>query len=472
MSETKMEPYARATKIWVLALASVASLMAALDAMVVTTALGTIRIDLGASMEALQWTVNAYTLTFAVLLLTGAALGDRLGRRRMFAAGLGLFVAASVACALATNVGWLIAARAGQGAGAALLMPLAMAVLSAVFPPQERGKALGIFSGVTGVALIAGPAVGGAVAEGLAWQWIFWINVPIGLIAIPLVLSRVPESFGPAARLDLRGLVLVTGAALAIVWGLMRGNRVGWTNAEILASLLTGVVLGVAFVGWELRASEPMVPMRLFYARAFASGIVASFLFYASMYGVVFFLPQFFQTGQGFGPFDSGLRLLPWTATLFVFAPIGGSLVNRLGERPLVVTGLVMQAAGFCWISLTSTPGVAFVNLVPPLILAGAGVSMAMPAAQNAVLSAVATNEVGKASGIFNMSRFLGGTFGVALVVAVFAGSGSVASAPAFSNGFAAAIAVSAVLSLAAAIAALALPAKHASTIADAESPA
>jgi MFS family permease len=215
MSETKMEPYARATKIWVLALASVASLMAALDAMVVTTALGTIRIDLGASMEALQWTVNAYTLTFAVLLLTGAALGDRLGRRRMFAAGLGLFVAASVACALATNVGWLIAARAGQGAGAALLMPLAMAVLSAVFPPQERGKALGIFSGVTGVALIAGPAVGGAVAEGLAWQWIFWINVPIGLIAIPLVLSRVPESFGPAARLDLRGLVLVTGAALA-----------------------------------------------------------------------------------------------------------------------------------------------------------------------------------------------------------------------------------------------------------------
>jgi EmrB/QacA subfamily drug resistance transporter len=265
MSETKMEPYARATKIWVLALASVASLMAALDAMVVTTALGTIRIDLGASMEALQWTVNAYTLTFAVLLLTGAALGDRLGRRRMFAAGLGLFVAASVACALATNVGWLIAARAGQGAGAALLVPLAMAVLSAVFPPRERGKALGIFSGVTGVALIAGPAVGGAVAEGLAWQWIFWINVPIGLIAIPLVLSRVPESFGPAARLDLRGLVLVTGAALAIVWGLMRGNQVGWTNAEILASLLTGVVLGVAFVGWELRASEPMVPMRLFY---------------------------------------------------------------------------------------------------------------------------------------------------------------------------------------------------------------
>ena len=454
-----------------LALASVASLMAALDAMVVTTALGTIRIDLGASMEALQWTVNAYTLTFAVIANRCCAwrpVGQaahvcsgprpiRRGVRRLRAGNQ---------CWLAhRGAGW--AGRWGRALDAAC-----DGGFECSLPAAGTWKGAGIFSGVTGVALIAGPAVGGAVAEGLAWQWIFWINVPIGLIAIPLVLSRVPESFGPAARLDLRGLVLVTGAALAIVWGLMRGNQIGWTNAEILASLLTGVVLGVAFVGWELRASEPMVPMRLFYARAFASGIVASFLFYASMYGVVFFLPQFFQTGQGFGPFNSGLRLLPWTATLFVFAPIGGSLVNRLGERPLVVTGLVMQAAGFCWISLTATPGVAFVNLVPPLILAGAGVSMAMPAAQNALLSAVATNEVGKASGIFNMSRFLGGTFGVALIVAVFAGSGSVASARAFSNGFAAAIAVSAVLSLAAAIAALALPAKHASTIADAKSPA
>jgi MFS family permease len=222
------QPSERAAKAWVLVLTSVASLMAALDAMVVTTALGTIRVDLGASIEALEWTVNAYNLTFAVLLLTGAALGDRLGRRRMFAAGLGLFVAASAACALAGNVGWLIAARAVQGAGAALLMPLAMALLSAAFPPQERGRALGIFSGVTGLALIAGPVVGGMVAEGLAWQWIFWINVPIGLIVLPLVLGRIPESFGAAARLDIRGLVLVTGAALAIVWGLMRGNDVGW----------------------------------------------------------------------------------------------------------------------------------------------------------------------------------------------------------------------------------------------------
>jgi EmrB/QacA subfamily drug resistance transporter len=388
----------------------------------------------------------------------------------MFAAGLGLFVAASAACALAGNVGWLIAARAVQGAGAALLMPLAMALLSAAFPPQERGRALGIFSGVTGLALIAGPVVGGMVAEGLAWQWIFWINVPIGLIVLPLVLGRIPESFGAAARLDIRGLVLVTGAALAIVWGLMRGNDVGWASSEILAAMLAGIVLTVAFVAWELRAREPMVPMRLFRARAFSSGVAASFLFYGSMYGVVFFLPQFFQTTQGFGPLGAGLRLLPWTATLFVFAPIGGGLVNRLGERPLVAVGLLMQALGFAWIGLITAPDVAFVHLVAPLVLAGAGVSMAMPAAQHAVLGAVAANEVGKASGIFNMSRFLGGTFGIALVVAVFAAAGNVASARAFSNGFVAAIGVSAFLSLVAAIAALAIPGKRESTMTQAKS--
>jgi EmrB/QacA subfamily drug resistance transporter len=449
------------TKTWVLLLASVASLMAALDAMVVTTALGTIRVDLGASIEALEWTVNAYNLTFAVLLLTGAALGDRWGRRRMFAAGLGLFVAASAACALAGNVGWLIAARAVQGAGAALVMPLAMALLSAAFPPEERGKALGIFSGVTGLALIAGPVMGGAIAGGLAWQWIFWINIPIGLIAIPLALGRIPESFGSVARLDIGGLILVTGAALAIVWGLMRGNDVGWADAEIIAVMLAGVVLAVAFVAWELRAGEPMVPMRLFRAHAFSSGVAASFLFYASMYGVVFFLPQFFQTAQGLGPLGAGLRLLPWTATLFVFAPIGGALVNRLGERPLVVVGLLMQALGFAWIGVIAASDLSFAHLVAPLILAGAGVSMAMPAAQNAVLGAVAAGEVGKASGIFNMARFLGGVFGIALAVAVFAATGSVGSPHAFGAGFISAISASAALSLMAAIAALALPGKR-----------
>jgi len=277
------EPSEKALKTWVLVLTSVASLMVALDALVVTTALSTIRIDLGASIEALQWTMNAYNLSFAVLLLTGAALGDRLGRRRIFIAGLILFVAASAACALARSAGFLIAARAVQGAGAALVMPLAMALLSAAYPPQERGKALGIFSGLTGLALIAGPVLGGVVAEGIAWQWIFWINIPIGLVAIPLARSRIPESFGPAAAVDIPGVVLVTGAALGLVWGLMRGNNAGWTSPEVAAALVAGFLLAFAFVAWELRASAPMLPMRLFRSRAFSSGNAASFLYSASL---------------------------------------------------------------------------------------------------------------------------------------------------------------------------------------------
>src|SRR5260221_1298634 len=460
------------TKSWVLALASTASFMAALDALVVTTALGTIRLDLRASIEALEWTVNAYNLSFAVLLLTGAALGDRFGRRRMFAVGVGVFVAASAACALAGSAGWLIAARAVQGAGAALVMPLAMALLGAAFPREERGKALGIFSGVTGLALIAGPVVGGAVAEGIAWQWIFWLNVPIGVIAIPLAVRRIPENFGPRTALDISGLVLVTGAAIGLVWGLMRGNSAGWGSIEVVAALALGCLLAVAFVAWELRAGAPMVPMRFFRSRAFSSGIAASFLFYAAMYGTLFFLPQFLQTAQGNGPLGAGLRLLPWTATTFVVAPIAGGLVNRIGERKLIAVGLLLQAIGMAWVGLIAAPDLAYAKLVAPLILAGAGVTMAMPAAQSAVLGAVAGTEIGKASGIFNMARFLGGAFGVAILAAVFAATGSLGSTQAFSAGFAATIGVSAALSLAAAIVGLRLPARRDATVAEATSKA
>ena len=449
----------KAGKAWVLALASVASCMVALDALAVTTALSTIRRDLDTSIETLEWTVNAYNLTFAVLLLTGMAIGDRFGRRRMFVCGLGLFTGASAACALAT-AGWLIAGRAVQGAGAALVVPLAMALLSAAFPRQQRGRALGIFNGVTGMALIAGPIAGGAIAQGIAWQWIFWINLPIAAIVIPLAIRRVDESFGPNIALDFAGLALVTGSALGLVWGLMRGNAAGWNSLEVGGALGAGTLLAAAFVAWELRASAPMVPMRFFQSRAFASGIAASFLFYASMYGVLFFLPQFLQTAQGNGPLAAGLRLLPWTSTLFVFAPIGGTLVNRIGERPLVVIGLAVQALGMAWIGLAAAPDL-YAALVLPLVLAGAGVSVAMPAAQNAVMSSVSASEVGKASGIFNMSRYLGGVFGIALLVAAFTQAGGFGSARAFSAGFALSIGVAAGLSLAGAIAGLALPGRE-----------
>ncbi|MBN9489486.1 MAG: MFS transporter [Alphaproteobacteria bacterium] len=443
---------------WVLVLTSVASLMVALDAMVVTMALNTIHADLRTSIEALEWTVNAYNLTFAVLLLTGTALGDRFGRRRLFMAGLGLFMTASAGCALAEDAAWLIAARALQGVGAALVMPLGMALLGVAFPREQRGKALGIFSSITGIALIAGPLVGGAIAEGIAWQWIFWINVPIGLILLPLIRTRIPESVGPRAPLDIGGLVLVTGAAFGVIWGLMSSTRHGWSDPESSASLAAGIVLGSVFVAWEKSVSAPMVPMSFFRVPAFSSAIAASWLFYAAMYGTLFLLPQFLQVGQSATPLGAGLRLLPWTATLFVFAPIGGNLIRRAGERRIVIIGLLMQAAGMVWVALVARPDLPYIGLVAPLILTGAGVSLAMPAAQNAILGAVAPTEIGKASGIFNMFRYLGGAFGIVVQVAVLGGAANVPSAESFSAGFARAMATAAALSLVGAIVATGLP--------------
>jgi EmrB/QacA subfamily drug resistance transporter len=443
---------------WVLALASVASLMAALDTLVVTTALTTIQRDLGASIDELEWTVNAFNLSFAVLIMPAAAVGDRFGRRRMLAAGVALFAVASAACALAPSIGWLIAARAVQGVGAALITTLAFALVSATFPSERRGSAIGIFFAVTGVGVAGGPLVGGAVTEGLAWQWIFWLNVPIGLVLAPLVAMRVPESFGPRAALDVAGLALVTGGVLGLVWGLVRGNLAGWDSAEVVTTLAAGALLLVAFVAWELRARAPMLPMRFFRSRAFSAANAASFLAVGSLYTGVFFLAQFLQTALGHGPLDAGLRLLPWTATLFFVAPVAGALVDRIGERPFLVAGPLLQAIGMGWIALVADPGIAYSELVAPLVVAGMGVSLTFPSSQNAIIGAVPPEAIGKAAGTNTTMRQLGGVFGIAVSVAVFAGAGSYASAQAFTDGFEAAMIVSATLSLLAALAGASLP--------------
>lgn len=436
------------TQKWVLILTSIATLMAMLDAMVVATATSAIRADLGASLSTLQWTMNAYNLSLAALLLTGAALGDRFGRRLVFVTGLAVFVVASVACALARSAEWLIAARVVQGAGAALVTPLSMALLSAAFPPERRGRALGLFSGITGLALILGPVLGGVIAGNMAWQWIFWLNVPIGLPLILLVIRRIPESKGPAVSLDIPGALLVMGASIGLIWGLMRGSNTGWSDSEAPLALGIGAAFTICFVWWERRAKHPMVPMRLFSSRTFSSGIGACFLFYAGMYGVVFFLPQFFQSAQGHGPLAAGLRLLPWTATLFFIAPVAGNMVDRIGERPVMVAGLLLQTIGFAWIAWVASPGTAYLNVVVPLAVAGAGISMAGPAAQKAVLGAVAMQEIGKASGIFNMARILGGATGIAIAVVAFSIWGSLGSDRDFSEGFAHVMVICAALSV------------------------
>jgi EmrB/QacA subfamily drug resistance transporter len=452
---------------WVLALASAASFMVVLDLLVVATALTTIKRDLGASIAELEWTVNAYTLSFAVLLMTAAALGDRFGRRRVLTAGLGLFGAASAACALAPSATWLIAARAVQGAGAAMIMPLALALLNSAFPPQRRGWAMGIFGALTGLAAVVGPVIGGAITQSIAWQWIFWVNVPIAALAIVVLRVRVAESAGPGGTLDVTGLALGGGAALGLVWGLVRGNAAGWGSAEVVGTLGGGGVLAVAFTWWQLRARAPMLPLRLFRNRAFAAGNGVIFLLNASLTGAVFFMAQFQQAGLGQGPLGAGLRLLPWGVAPFLVAPRAGALCDRIGERPLILAGLVLQSAGVGWIALLARPGLPYAELITPMVASGCGIWMALPAVTKAVVGSVGPADIGTASGAFSTFRQLGGAFGVAIQAAVFASAGGYASARAFSAGFAPAMGTAAGLALAAVIAAACLPGRSASRAAD-----
>jgi EmrB/QacA subfamily drug resistance transporter len=444
---------------WTVVLAGVGSLMAALDTLVVSTALPAIRVDLGASVAALEWSVNAYNLSFAVLLITGAALGDRFGRRGMYAAGLGLFALASAACALAPDPGTLIAARTLQGAGAALVMPLALALVTGAFPPEKRGAAIGMFSAITGIAVACGPLVGGAVVQGLAWQWVFWVNVPIGIVAAGLVLRRLPETFGPRVRVDLRGLLLVTLGTFGIVWGLVRSDAAGWASVEVIGAIAAGLVLGVAFVGWERRAAAPMLPLRLFSSRAFRAGNAAIFCTFAALFASVFFYAQYLQTALGYDPFATGLRLLPWTATFVTVAPLTGALTDRVGERPLLFAGLTLQGAGMAWMALIADTSTTYGQLLGPFLVGGIGVSMAIPSAQNSVMGAVGDDVLGVAAGANSMMRELGGVFGIAVVVAVFAGAGGFESPAAFVAGFGPAMGVGAGLAAVGALATLTLPA-------------
>ena len=444
---------------WVVVLTALGSFMGALDTLVVSTALPTLRLDLGASIEQLEWTVNAYNLSFAVMLIPAAALGDRFGRRRLYALGLVGFALASAAAAVSPDVSWLIGARAVQGVAAAFMMSLGLALLSAAFPAERRGTAIGLFSAVTGIAVASGPLVGGAVVNGLDWAWIFWLNVPIGLLAAPLALARMGESFGPNTSMDLRGLGLVSGGALGIVWGLVRGNSAGWDSPEVVATLMAGALLVAAFVAWELRAAEPMIPMRFFRSRAFSAGNLAIFAVFGSLFAEVYFFSQLLQTGMGYDVLGAGLRLMPWTGTFLLVGPVAGALADRIGERPLMVTGLLVQAAGAIWIALIASPDLAYSELVVPMVVAGIGISMAIPSAQNSVLGSVADDAIGKAAGTNSVMRELGGVFGIAVAVAVFAGAGSYASPQAFTDGFAPAVAVAAALALIGAVAGSFLPA-------------
>jgi len=447
-NDTAQSSAQRSRSGWTLALTSVAFFMTALDALVVVTALPAIQRDLGASVSNLEWTVNAYSLAFAAGIITAAALGDRLGRRRVFVWGLALFTGASVVCALAPNTEALIAARALQGLGGAVVTPLALTILAAAFPAERRGAVVGIWGGIGGLAIAGGPLIGGAVTQGLDWHWIFWVNVPIGLVAIVLSRIRLAESRGPDSRLDLLGAILVTAGAVGIAWGLVRANTVGWASLEIVAALSCGVLLLVGFIAWERRAPAPMLPLGLFRIRAFAAANATAFLMMGSIFAAAFLMSQYFQFALGYSPLGTGLRFLPWTATPMVIAPLAGALSDRIGRRPIMAGGLLLQALGLGWIALHATTDLGYEQLVLPLVIAGVGISMAVPTTPTAALSAVAPQDMGKASGTNNTLQRFGGVFAVAVAGAVFAGNGHLGSPASFTAGFRPALAVIACLSV------------------------
>jgi EmrB/QacA subfamily drug resistance transporter len=453
--------------LWTLAITSIALFMVVLDNLVVSTALPVIRVDLAATIEELEWTVNAYTLTFAVFLLTGAALGDRFGRRRVFALGIGLFTAASAAAALAPSMDALIAARALQGIGGALVMPLTLTILSGAFPADRRGVALGLWGSIGGIAVAAGPLVGGLVIEGIAWQWIFWLNVPVGLALVPLARLRLRETQGPDKALDLGGLALVSGGLLGLVWGLINGNGHGWTSAAVVSALAGGILLLAAFVAWELRAREPMLPMRFFRNRAFAAGNAAALLMNFGMFGAIFLLTRFFQTAQGYSPLEAGLRVLPWTLMPMVVAPIAGALSDRIGGRTLMATGLALQALGLAWNAAVTEATVGYGALLGPFVVSGIGMGMFFAPLANIVLGSVRPEEEGKASGANSAVREVGGVLGVAVLASVFSQTGSYTTAETFVDGLVPATFIGAAVVAAGALVALTIPRRRRNTSAE-----
>ncbi len=453
-----MPSRSRPAAAWTLGLVSAVLFMVTLDNLVVTTALPRIRIDLGASLSGLEWIVNSYTLSFAVLLMTGAALGDRFGRRRMLVIGLGIFTAASAAAALAPSTGALIAARAVQGIGGALTLPLTLTLLSEAFPAGRRGIALGIWSGISGLGVALGPVIGGAVVSGISWHWIFWINVPVGLIVLPLAARRLTESHGPNGALDLPGVALASGGLFGIVFALVRANALGWTSLPVLATGGLGIALLIAFVVWEQRTATPMLPMTFFRSRAFSATNIVSLAMYFGMFGAIFLLAQFFQTAQGMSPIEAGIRTLPWTAMPIFVAPLAGLLSDRVGSRPLMAAGLTLQATALAWLATELSPTLSYGRMIVPFILAGAGMALVFAPSANAVLGSVRDDQAGQASGATNAIREVGGVLGIAVLSSVFTSSGGYATANAFVGGLTPAVTVAAAMLGVGALAALAVP--------------
>ncbi|MGY2704458.1 DHA2 family efflux MFS transporter permease subunit [Nocardioides sp. HB32] len=404
--------------------ASVPMFMATLDNLVMTSALPVIRADLGSSVGQLSWFVNAYTLSFATFMLPAATLGDRLGRRRMMLVGLTVFTLASIASALSTTSEALIAARAVQGLGAAAIMPLSLTLLASAVPPARRAAAIGIWGGVSGLGVALGPVIGGAVVEGVSWQAIFWLNVPVALVAGPLLLIAIRESRGTWQRLDVAGVLMLGGAVFLGVWGIVHGNDDGWSDPRVLVPLVVAALLLPAYVLWARGRSYAVLPLRLFSSRNFSVANVIALFFTIGMFGTVFLLAQYLQIVQGYTPLEAGVRTLPWTAAPMVVAPIAGALAPRVGLRPLLSIGLVMQTASLVWFAVLTETGAAYPAFVPALLLAGVGMGLTFAPMATAVLDGLPDSDFAIASSANSTVREFGVAIGVALLTAVFLANG------------------------------------------------
>jgi EmrB/QacA subfamily drug resistance transporter len=442
----------------VLAAVGIPTFMVTLDNLVVSTALPVIRTDLHASLTSLQWFVNAYTLPFAAFLLTASAIGDRIGRRRMFLAGLVIFTLASAAAGLATETWQLTAARAVQGLGGAAVAPLALTLLAQAVPEHRRTAAVGIWGGISGLGVAVGPVVGGAVVEGLDWHWIFWLNVPVGVLAVALAAYVLGESRGGARRLDPLGLVLSSAGMLLVIWGVVDGPGHGWASARVLGMLITGGALTVAFVAWQWRNPTPMLPLSLFRSRGFSLVNIVTLTFSAGTFGAVFLLAQFFQVVQGLSPLDSGLRTLPWTAAPMIVAPLAGLFGDRIGQRNLIVAGQVLLAGAIAWIGLISQADVSYPRLIGAFVMAGVGMGLTFAPISTMALNSVSAEERGVASGTSNTIRELGVAAGVASLASVFSSYGSFATHQSFVDGLRPAVLVGAAVVAAGAVVGVFLP--------------
>ncbi len=419
-----------------LAVASIAAFMTSIDMMVVTTAIPALRRSLGGDLGALEWTVNAYLLAFACLLLTASGLGDRFGRRRVFTVGLAGFAASSIAAALAPSIGVLVAARAAQGATAALVLPLTLTMISEAFPAEARGRAIGIWGGVLGLGGVLGPILGGGIVQAFGWSWIFWINVPIAVALIPASLRFVTETFGVRQPLDVLGLGLESLGFLAICWGLVQATSHSIGSAAVVAPVVGGTVLVTCFVSWERKARHPMLPLSIFRNARFNVANAVSFCIYGSLTGSVFLMSQYFQIAQHHDPIAAALRFIPWPLPTIVVAPLAGSLAAKYGNQRFMAAGMAIQALALSWFALVAHANTPYLEVCVPLVVSGVGIGLVFPTVSGEVVASVRREQMGIAAGTNTTIRELGGVFGVALAALVFASPVAYATSQGFVTGF------------------------------------